>query len=356
MDLSSALDVLQTASDDTLRSHAAKTILTLRQIGERLQVNLLRRIDDKTSSSASSFSLVTDERNIEPNIEILPRSPSQSAYESHHDDVAQTPERVVPYHRTDEVVRPSRGDLPATQISPTSNNHQPAKDVVSRLSSAMKRAVPWLWQISKKDQNVLKSYKRKTSEDRRLGDIRRVEGDPKPSELDKLFRLLAIRSLALDFTAEQMRENLQTKVDQLFDYVCSIDAGKDIQRKTTGRKSDVSAFVRRHPEIRDSEELANRAINNGIKHLVFEKALATKLQKQETPHRGAVVSAILGQSINNFKTLTYKRMPDLLDDLLSDKSKLSLPDDTGSEKEQSMMIVIRNTNDWFERLQAKYNG
>lgn len=358
MDLLSALKVLQSVSDDTLRSHAEKTILTLQEIGERLQVKLLRTIDVPTFSTTPSTYLIANGSRIEPSIESPSASISRNVQKTHSGNVAQEPEVTASPSpsRREEAVSLQQKECRAIQKSPSKNDHKPANDAVSSLSSAVKRAVPWIWQISKKGEEILDSCKRKMSEDQRLEDIRRVEGDPEASESDKLFRLLAVRSLALDFTAEQKEENSKTKVDHLSDYVYSVEDGKEIRMKSTGRKSDVSAFVQRHPEICVSAELANRAINSGIKHLVFEKALANRLQKNRLPHQSAVVSAIMGQSIHHFKSLKYNKMPDLLDALFSDESKLSLPDATGNEKEQTVTKVIWKTNDWFERLQAKYDG
>lgn len=366
MDILSALNVLRTATDDALKCYTAETLLTLRKVGERLNASLLPSTPCDNASEVSAPSLTDSIATPSPpsgsTAEASPSPRDVTASESSSRDGCTT-----------EPLSATRKRSACNAIAPPATASQQKKafqgksrkapeDLVSKLGRGIERTTPWIWDTSKEDFESVLSRKRKPGEDRRLEDVRRVEGDPDSSDKDKLLRLLAIRSLATEFTTEQLSDKSPTRVDELTAYVLSIEPGENGDQQNDaslfrGRGSAVPNFVERLPNI-SSKPLANRAINSGIKYLVFEKVLKHRLQEFDLPEICEAISAILGLNIQNFRILPYKRMPDLVDTLLLDSMHISLQRDDEPEKEYKRHIldIIRDVTPWFTRLQANYDG
>lgn len=366
MDILSALNVLRTATDDALKCHTAETILTLKKVGERLKASLLPSSPCRNASEVSAPPL-------SDSIASTPSPPNGCTAEassspghftandsSSHDSSSGTSSAITRCSVCNAIAIPV--DAPRNDKALRDESRRKASDVVSKLDRAIKRTTPWIWDTSNGDLGSIISRKRKSGEDLRLDDIRRVEGDPESSDNNKLLRLLAIRSFATEFTTEQSHDKSQTRVDELVAYVQSVKAGNNEDQpdsRSKGRRSDVSNFVGHHPKLSSTAPaLANRAINNGIKHLVFEIVLKHRLQRLGLPDMCEAVSAILGLNIYNFRALPYKQMPALLDVLLSDGMCVSLQTEREPEKEDKRHIldIIRDVNSWFTKLQANYDG
>ncbi|KAJ5178843.1 hypothetical protein N7492_002053 [Penicillium capsulatum] len=363
MDISSALDILRTATDESLRSHSAQTILTLRNVGERLKASLLPDTvdgpevstppfsDSVISTAASPSSLVEDDSST--SMESISREPH-----SRDDCTTRTP--VAPKRHLVSSGTTALITAPQESMPLRGKSRKAPVDVVSSLVSAMQKStVSSIWHTSRSDIKSIISRKR-AQHDRRLEDIRRVEGDPKSSDEAKLLRLLGIRSYALEFTTETKSDTSKSRVDELVAYVQSISGGNDKPNdhasQFKGRSVAVSNFVE-HRQSNPHMALANRAIHNGIKHLVFEKVLQDKLRALDLPDMCEVVSAILGLSINHFRSLPYKRIPELVDALLSDGMQISLKRDDESENEEKHVLdIIRSMNPWFTQLQVDYDS
>lgn len=357
MDILSALNILRTASDDALKCHAAETISTLQKVGERLRANLLpgTPCDSVSERSASLFGHPIADTPSPPNS----FNAVSSSSPGHVTTCEPSPRDSCSGASHDKAVRSGcdiSAPVPPVTVPPP-KKVLPSNDLVSKLGRAIRKTVPWIWETSNKDINFVISCKRKSGEDHRLEHIRRVEGDPESDEKEKLLRLLAIRSLASEFTTEQSLLKPQTKVDELVAYVYSVEAGtNEHQPDSKGRRSDVSDFVERHSRISTAAKLANGAINNGIKHLVFEEVLRNRLRERGLPDMSEAVSAILGLNMNNFRSLPYRRMPDLLDVLLADDMKVSLQREGEPDNERSVVEIIWGLNSWFTDLRAEYNS
>jgi hypothetical protein len=221
MDLLVALETISNASDECLRSHAAQIILTLGRLGQRLQHSLLvespgfqTTLDDPPSvpsppqspqllQAARSLSLQTTPR--DPRVPSPPQSPhlsqlsgspgSQTTAFSHPRDVQslQPPQRSVSQVYTRPI------SIPADQGGGSSPSKVPPNHV-SGLLKRIKQSVVWVWETSQKEQSHILSRKRNSNDDPRLEHIRRVEGDEYIGNNAKLLRLLALRSIALEFT------------------------------------------------------------------------------------------------------------------------------------------------------------
>lgn len=101
-----------------------------------------------------------------------------------------------------------------------------------------------------------------------------------------------------------------------------------------------------------SRSLMIKAVNKGVKHLVFEDLLKRRLQEHNIPDQCEVISAGFAFSIHSFKTIRYDEMPILVDALLSDG--LLMPSE--GSKECHLLDVLRELNPWFEKLHTTYDG
>lgn len=368
MDVLAALDILRTAPDEVLRSHAAQTILTLRKVGERLQSNLFPGtpgVGDPAVNTPPSFTgSVSDKSPSQGNSTAVSLSPG-------YNSVATTPLSLEgPIYEpplppadtvTDVSSAPNDGFASTTILpSPTTRVHgrRPKRPntVIAGLVQGVIRTSPWLSATSKDGDSCIVSRKRSLGEDRRLEDIRRVEGDPQISNEDKLLRVLAIRSLAFEFNEKQTADGISpTRLDELCHYALSPEMETDISQK--GQHSAVSAFVKSDARF-TSGVLARRAIHNGVKHLVFERVLANRLQQLDMPNVCEAISAILGLNINQFRCLRYDQMSSLVEELLSENMQINMERDEtrGTETKQHLLDVLRDLTPWFEQLQLAYNG
>lgn len=360
MDILSALYVLRTATDDALICHSAETILTLRKVGERLKANLLPSTPCGNASEVSAPPLddsITTAPSPRSGISAEASSPGDvtASESSSRDGCSIKPSSATTRFSVCNAIAPLTARRKQKAIR--GKSRKASEGLVSKLSRGMKRTARWIWDTSNEGPEFIISRKRRLGEDRRLEDIRRVEGDPESSNNDKLLRLLAIRSLATEFTTKQSRDELQTRVDELVTYVLAIEPTDDDQQGDAprGRGNAVASFVERLPNI-SSKPLANRAINSGIKHLVFEKVLQHRLREFDLEEICEAVSAILGLNIQNFRTLPYRGMPGLADALLSDKTHISLQDESGKDDKRHILDIMRGVTPWFTTLQAKYNG
>lgn len=300
MDLLTALEVVRNAPESLLRAHTAEAILTLRKVSQRLNTNLLCQSEVR-----------------------LPSPPVSDSSSSSNSDRS-----TCPRNNQGSLVHASRNQTPE----------------VRRLVKNLRQTIPWLQEIKNKSPYVIIPRKRRFREDRRLYDIRRIEEEGKFSDEDNILRILALRSLAFDFNKDQIHYGRQSKVDEL----CSQILSPDFDHRTLheGRRSRATVFVEKNFES-TSRSLMIKAVNKGVKHLVFENLLKRRLQQHNIPDQCEVISAGFAFSIYNFKTIRYDEMPILVDALLSDG--LLLPSG-------HLLDALRELNPWFERLQASYDG
>lgn len=350
MDISLALVTLRTATDEALQSRYSEISLTLSILGQRLQVGFL-------PTTPATIDIST------------PLSPSDSGRDSPSSTVESITGRPNTYeHNVDSPSPSNRSELSIATVHPTANPtpekglwaekgaEKVKKSTVEKLVFAMKDHICWLWDTIHTDNETI-SYKRNPNVDIRMDDYRRVEGNTRPSNEDKLLRLLSIRSLAKDF-AQETRGN--DRLQTITAYVLSIQSGElDPEDSNTsqfkGRCRQVTEFVKLHPSLSSCRD-ANRAINKGIKHLVFERVLQKKFENLKLPNMSEAMSAVLGLSIDDFKSLTYAQMPQLVDALQS--SAFSSPRTEYELRGEKFYLpdVIRRIDAWFTRIQTRYNS
>lgn len=166
-----------------------------------------------------------------------------------------------------------------------------------------------------------------------------------------------MRSLAEDFVQETHgKARLQTVIA----YVLSVQSG-DLDPENSnpsqlkGRCRQVSEFVKLHPLLSSCPD-ANRAINKGIKHLVFETVFKKTLEDLKLPNMSEAVSAILGLSMDDFKSLTYAQMPQLVDALVDDAFSIPRTEYELQGQKFDLPNVIQRIDKWFARVQTRYNS
>lgn len=344
MDISLALDTLRTATDEALQSRYSEISLTLSIIGQRLQVRFLATTpatvdtstpppsDSERDSPSSIAESTVDRPNTENTVGSL--SPSNTS------ELA-----IIP-------VQPTANPAPKKGPKPGKNK----KSTVEKLVCSMQDHIHWLWDTVHTDKEII-SHKRDPTVDIRMEDYRRVEGNQRPSNQDKLLRLLSMRSLAEDFVQETHgKARLQTVIA----YVLSVQSG-DLDPENSnpsqlkGRCRQVSEFVKLHPLLSSCPD-ANRAINKGIKHLVFETVFKKTLEDLKLPNMSEAVSAILGLSMDDFKSLTYAQMPQLVDALVDDAFSIPRTEYELQGQKFDLPNVIQRIDKWFARVQTRYNS
>lgn len=304
MDILAALEILRTAPDSLLLSHSVQTISTLRNVGARLKTDLL-------TSSAS----------IEEPLGQTLRHPGRKRKQR---------------RRTHSV------------------------NTVDGLIQSLPKAVPYLLDARARarahDRDFILSRKRCAGEDRRVEDIRRVEGDLKVCDEDKILRVLALRSLALDFNTWQMGRGSKTRTEELVNHVLS--PMPDANPVQEGRRSAVAEFVDSQAQFSDFKALARRAIHIGVKHLVFERVAKHHLQQLGLSEQCEAISALLAFNIQNFRIMKYEDMPALLRGLLSHDTPRLVFNNLGNSVDggQHFTSILCDLTPWFEILQAEYQG
>lgn len=237
-----------------------------RSLGERLHCELLSSVPCAFCSGASSLS-APDPTPVQTFHQINSNSLVSSPY---RDPTIQATTAPLSPSSASSRQNPSTTHIDSFTVGKSSPPRKSSSDIVTMLVRGVKRETPWLVEARNDPVSVL-SRKVRSPEDRRLQDIRDVEGDSTAGNKEKLLRLLAVRSLALEFTHEQDQNAAQTRVEELTNSVLSLSSNPEIDFSQKGNRSDVSEFVNRHSRF-TSKSLTRRSIHNGIKHgLIVEE-------------------------------------------------------------------------------------
>ncbi|KAJ6016508.1 hypothetical protein N7540_011099 [Penicillium herquei] len=344
MNLLAALEIIGNASDECLHSHATQIILTLGRVGQRLQHNLLigppsfhptpRHPSSVPTSSqspqiihtAGSLSLQTNPW--DPRVPSPPQSPQFSQLagspasqvttfsQSHDVRPTQSPQLSVLQDSNQSLASPESTLRPCGGSSPLPPDHVP--DLLKRI----KKSVYWVSEISQQEHSSILSRKPTSEADIRLDHIRLVEGDRSIDNEAKLIRLLALRSIAQEFTNGQIEDMVTpTKLEELCHHA--------LLPKPNG--DNIFKY--------DSKDFSSKALSTGLKHLAMENIIAS--QFQQLPSIYNAISAVVGLHIDQFRRLRYNEMPNLAIKLLS---------------ETDLLILLQRLSLWFNELQTSYNG
>lgn len=326
MDISSALQTLRNASPQALQFYRHETLEALQEIEARLRV-LGTPVSEPSAPAFIPVAHRSDSR--EGVSELISAQLSSSAEQSTSIGQAKS--------------KPSRS---------------------TNLLTALLKISSWVWKSTNLPPSKVLRIKRPRVCDRRLEDIRRIEGEPKAEPKYKIIRVLAQRSLVL-----QGEKSGKLDVESY----CEIASCREPGKANKGRQGKIASYVREDLDVEEEDKVfAIRAISAGIKQLVTERLLKKRLEEAGQCGSASGISAFTALVIRPFRYLKYEEISDFLDQFLENVS-MSLPalmerdnleqDDTGtndSEAENILSIstikVIQVTSAWFDELQTYYNS
>lgn len=330
MDLLGALDIIRNVSDEALHIHAIQTISTIKEIGKRLQFNL---IPSSSSVVATPPSIESDRSRSLANSVV--QSPYNRCVNPSRSLSASTSRDHSPTRKSQN---PSQQGAPATEGA----KQKPKRSTVDCLLKGIQREAWWLLEAQKLEDDVILSRKRSLGEDIRWAHIGGPEGVKSCDPVSKLRRVLALRSIAQEHEDKQTRQgNSPTRLGALCSYVSSPETS------TLNLKANHTV----------KESFQTRALHSGLRHLTVEITLNARLAERGLPGNCEAISAVLGLNINHFRCLRYDDFAAVLDAL----QLMQVPISKGKKKEtiaenhRPLLLLLQDLSHWFKRLQNKYN-
>lgn len=328
MDLLAALEIIRNAPDESLCIYAVQTITALKEIGKRLQYDLLpcSPIVVDTPSFVESTPPRTPDTSPSPNDlyyakKLTPAVQSESP-------VHKTPDRSQRETRT-----------PGEQSASTVTGNKTVHKTVDSLLKGIEKHASWLIEARTLDEDVIVSRKRGLEDDIRWEDISHVEGIKAKDPESKVRRVLALRSLAQEHDEKQAQNGISpTRLEELRNYVsCPGTSTLNLKANHTVK-----------------EPFKTRALHCGLRHLIIENALNTHLEAHKLPGNCEAISVALALNMHNFRCLRYDDFQTVVNAIqtmqIPINKKQAMP-----PKTQSLLSLLRDSNEWFKRLQHKYN-
>lgn len=355
MDISSALSLLRDTPVEVLQHHTGDALSTLLAVEHRLK-GLLHHKESETrglftcSTCKRAFSSTPGEENGASKSTDL----SDGTGSSDRRSAGVQPGIVDSTGNARK--RQSRSNVPDTAITAPSR--------AAALLKALIKVIPCARDFMKSEP-IHVIYKKRTHRgDRRLDDILRVEGNKQASNEDRLFRGLAQRSLAIQYSQFQRRSGQYPRVDELCDDISSqvpAEQRGDLHKRRGG---NISRWARRHLTfIGEDGNMAARCVNAGIKQLVIERLLQQRLERTSQSINASGISAFTALAGRNFKNLCLKEIPSFLDCVSAESSIVSLPLEMPCSTVQRpntrslhILDIIGEVSQWFESFQRNYDG
>ncbi len=249
------------------------------------------------------------------------------------------------------------------------NMGEPSRDVSTCKARASEKAaakmlegasanISWLLEFSERTPAQIIEERRSRNSDRRIGDIRNVQGQTTAGKEDRLLRSFAQRSLGVDYTCQQRWSRPKTRVDELCESICSSDP--EIREHIQRRTNEVKVYVDGLKVSADDRETWQRGINAGVKILVGEELFRRRLEEYGKPMLTDVVAAFTALKGFAFSRLRYEEIPGFID--------LILPRNPNDEQ-ASVRVTIEQTeiqcsvadalialSPWFARFRHTYDG
>lgn len=313
MDISLALEVLRNAPPEALQNHRHEAIEAFRDIEARLN-----ELDfPESDSSIPAFTAIANGSG------------------SH------------------EAGRAASTQLPSSVEQPTlpvQNKSKPSHSM--NLLTTLNKTASWVWKSTKRRPNEVLGIKRPRFCDRRIADVRRIEGSSQAEPKYKLLRVLAQRSLVL-----QGEKAGYLDVENY----CKVASSRGKDKAKRGRGGTIAEYVREELEIeKEDQVLAIQAISGGIKQLVTERLLRERLEETGQYGSASGISAFTALAVRPFRYLKHEEIPEFLDCLLeSDSMNLSaLVDEPRMEHSLPVSIkeVIQKSSEWLDEMQVYYNS
>ncbi|KAJ5155488.1 hypothetical protein N7492_008291 [Penicillium capsulatum] len=292
MDLLAALDIIRNAPDESLHTHAIQMISTLKDVGKRLQFDLL------------------------PHSPVVVDTPPSAESDRSRSPGVPSPFSPVP----DSPVSSQQGTLDARVPSITARpNHSSISKTVDSLLKGIERHAYWLLEAQRLEEDAVVSRKRILGGDIRWEDISRVEGIRICDPESKLRRVLALRSLAQEHEDRQTQQGVNpTRLGELCNYVSSPETS--------------TLNLKANHTVKDA--FKTRALHSGLRHLTMEKTINAHLEKRQLP--GNFLNAVQSMHVPITKGKTKKET-------------------TTEETFRPLLPLLRDSSQWFKRLQNKYD-
>lgn len=315
MNISSALEIIRNAPPQVLQNHKHEAIEAFREIEARL-----RELDSPESDSSIRASTAV--------------ANGPGTRESLSEVASIQPPLSVERH----------------SVTPQARTNSPSH--TTNLFTALNKISSLVWKFTKLRPSMVLGIKRPRVCDRRLADVRRIDGEPQAEPKYKILRVLAQRSLVL-----QGEKSGYLDVENY----CKIASSKKRGKVNRGRQGNIALYIREELAIgKEDKDFAIRAVSAGIKQLATERLLKKRLEEAGQHGSASGISAFTALVVRPFRCLKYEEIPEFLDSLLeSDSMDLSTLTDN-PELEHALPVpiseVIRVTSAWFDELQTYYNS
>ncbi|KAJ5240622.1 uncharacterized protein N7469_002213 [Penicillium citrinum] len=318
MDSSTALETLREASDDFLSSHHSEATLVIRELGDRLTKIVSRH------GLGSPRCIFCHDR---------AQNPIQTSF--------------CDSNRTTDNGRPALGreEIEFSEGSAITNKDDGQESLPAlKLYKALLSEIPQLWDLIPKhmDEWIEGIYQ---GSGRWMIFIERLERIQKPTTEDKLYRALALRGLALQF---------------------SIFESQNPPRRNKKRDGRIPKFVRDHLCAPEKEiKKISHYIQAGKKHLKIEEAFRHELEQRKSIYAGEAysgrgISALTALAITPFRNLQLGEIPRFVDKFFANGAKIKLrlpfpstgPSESIEKEEFCLLEVVERASRWFTELQS----
>jgi hypothetical protein len=239
-----------------------------------------------------------------------------------------------------------------------------SQNILLNILQAASSIVCWLRDFSAEDPTKVIQKRRLRTENHRIADILRVDGQPKAGHEDRLFKAIAQLSLGRDFTLFQKETGPKTRVDELCECLCSSDP--EIRARVNSRSNAVKIYLEDPQFAAEDKPILQRAINAGVKLLVIKEMFKKRLQELGKPGFADAISAFMSLNTYAFSHLRYDKLPDLINLLLpldpnaeAPTIQLNLVTTDQGERESSEVEVtdaLVGLSKWFGELQDAYDS
>lgn len=358
MDIPSALRVLRDAPLENFRYHISDAVSTLQEV--------LRRLKDLAQHGESDAVITPACRHYQQAVSSAPGTspmPSTSAspdrcHTNNHPRNNTGIRHPDPKPRT-LIRRPLKTQ---SKKDRKSNNPRREASVQGRsviLFEALIKELRSVYDlVQARKPEIVYQTQQEHWRDRRLNDVLRLDGIQDPTPTDKLFRGVAQRSLAMQYSKYQHSLGQKSRVEEICYCISSQDP--DTRDKLHQRRGGgIASWVRQHLTYEvQKEKAAKECVSSGIKQLVLEKLLEERLQRAGRPTKASGISALTALTITPFKDLRLNEILSFLDHVLQESSNVNLPATPQQPNMTSygLLDIIGEISEWFEVFQNTYDS
>jgi hypothetical protein len=249
---------------------------------------------------------------------------------------------------------------------PSTRDSEPPQDPVlkpkipaswpNKLFESFADTLQWLYTFSRGRPGDIIKARRIEKKDRRIEDIRRVEGSKRPRKSDQFFKGIAQRSMGLEYTNYQLAAGEPTRVSELCEGVRYTDSRLIKKRPGIAKRYLTSTELES-----DEKETILRGINVGVKQLVLEELFGRRLQESGRSNLPSAISAFTALNANAFIHLRFEDFPQFIDLILPPEPEAEIPRiqlSTGPNSLESFQVpdILVSLSKWFSEFQIAYDG